>query len=265
MNDTFTDHKEPDEIFLPLSALRYAEFYSMEMDSFTEDIQFYKTHCRDASSILELGCGTGRISRALVKPGCRVTGIDLSLDMLKQAREHSLDPPSYICMDMSAMAFRDNFDHILIPYNTLNLLKDISLITKCLQQTHHHLKSSGSLLLQLHIPDGEIIELNGQKRFQFQILPLKHRPGKLIKETLRSYNSTTQELRLEERYRVRPTNDTAREDYSHTLHLAGFSVSQWLTILGQCGFQSCALFGDFKSRPFNSDNDSTLLIQAFPS
>lgn len=266
MNDTFTNHKEPDEIFLPLSAGRYAEFYAMEMDGFTEDIHFYKTHCGKASSILELGCGTGRISRALAKAGCRVTGIDISLEMLKQAGNHSLNPQSFICMDMTAMAFRADFDHILIPYNTLNLLKNIPLITRCLQQVYRYLRPGGSLLLQLHIPDGEIIEMNGKRRFQFQVFPLPQRPGKLIKETLRSYDNTTREIRMEERYRVRPTgSNTSREDFNHVLHLAGFPVRQWLNILTQSGFPNYTLFGDYNSGPFNRDTDSTLLIKAFPS
>ncbi len=265
MNDSFTEHKEPDEIFSPLNARRYAEFYSLEMDSFTKDIEFYSAHCNKGLSVLELGCGTGRISRALAASGYTVTGLDLSLAMLKHAKEHSANPPSYICMDMSKMALRLNFDHILIPYNTLNLLRDTALIITCLQQTRHHLKPSGSLLLQLHIPDAEMISNKGQKHFQFQMFPLGHRPGKLIKETLRNYNYDTQEVCLEERYRVRPTDDsTSREDFRHIIHLAAFPVQQWLNILEHCGFQNYTLFGDFNSRPFNLETDSTLLIEAFP-
>ncbi|HIQ38157.1 MAG TPA: class I SAM-dependent methyltransferase [Desulfocapsa sulfexigens] len=265
MSDIFSKHKEPDEIFLPLSARRYAEFYSIEMDAFIKDIEFYREHCKPDSRVLELGCGTGRISKALATSGYLVTGLDLSIDMLKQAMAHSSSPPSYICMDMANMAFRKNYDHILIPYNTLNLLKKTDLIKKCLQQAHYYLKSEGSLLLQLHIPDKELMDMKGQKLFQFQMLSLKNDQGKLIKETLRSYNNATQEIRMEERYRVRPVNSKAREDFKHVRHLAGFSVERWMQVIQQSGFLDITLFGDYNSRPFQIENDSTLFIKATPA
>ena len=263
MNNSFSKHKEPEEIFLPLSDTRYAEFYSIEMDNFTGDIKFYREHCKEGSSILELGCGTGRITRALASSNRLATGLDLSLEMLQRAKQPSTSAPSYICMDMAQMAFKVNFDHILIPYNTLNLLKEESLIKRCLKQTHRYLKPQGSLLLQLHIPDQEIIQMKGEKRFQFQMFPLRHCQGKLIKETLRNYNTDSQTIHLEERYRVRPIdNSGSREDFSHSLNLAAFSVERWISILQQCGFQNLSLIGDYNSRPFQIEDDSILLIKA---
>jgi len=263
MSDSFSDHTEPEEIFFPLSDEQYAKFYSIEMDSFEKDIQFYQKYCKKGSTVLELGCGTGRISRALSASGCSVTGLDLSLPMLQQAGHCDDKSPFYVCMDMTEMAFCKAFDHILIPYNTLNLLRDPVLITRCLQQVRTLLKPGSSLLLQLHIPDKELIELNGHKRFQFQMFSLKNNQGKLIKETLRSFNLDTNEIRLEERYRVRPVESIRqREDFSHVLHLAGFPLQRWLNILRESGFQQLSLFGDYDSRPFQEEQDSLLLIKA---
>jgi SAM-dependent methyltransferase len=263
MSNEIHHHKEPDEIFFPLSNKQYAEFYSIEMDGFTRDIEFYQKHCAEDSKVLELGCGTGRISRALTSIGCSATGLDLSLEMLRQAKTQTTHAPTYLCMDMTQMAFLTIFDHILIPYNTLNLLKNEVLIKQCLQQTWHHLKRKGTLLLQLHIPDTELIEMKGKKRFQFQIFTLPHVRGKLIKETLRWYCNDTQNIHLEERYRVRLTdNNTSREDFSHTLQLAGFSEKRWLSLLKLCGFQNLTLYGDYNSRPFQSKKDPILLVKA---
>ncbi len=43
------------------------------------------------SHLLDLGCGTGRLSEALIRAGFRVTGTDLSVGMLRQARARRLD------------------------------------------------------------------------------------------------------------------------------------------------------------------------------
>jgi len=234
------------------------------MEDYVQDIQFYQDHCKNGSRILELGCGTGRISRALSSSGCSVTGLDISLFMLTQACQQGCNPPWYVCMDMTKMAFHMLFDHILIPYNTLNLLNEISAISRCLQQANTYLEPGGSLLLQLYIPDKQLTQLNGGKLFQFQTFSLaKPTKGMLIKETLRSYHSRQQEIRLEERYRVRPEgNISGKEDLSHILHLAAFSVQQWLDLLQKNGFHKLSLFGDYNSRPFLAGQDSMLLIKA---
>ncbi len=266
MSDPFAEHKEPEEIFLPLSSERYADFYGIEMDDFVQDIQFYKDHCSKDSSILELGCGTGRISRALASSDRSVVGLDLSFSMLKRAATSLKNSPFYVCMDMTKMAFRQKFDHIIIPYNSLNLLRDETSIAKCLQRTYDLLKANGTLLLHLYIPDQQLLQLKGQRLFQFQMFSLGNNKGKLIKETLRSYHPEKKEILLEERYRVRPVMENGiREDLCHVLHLAGFSLQDWLWILNFQGFRKLSLYGDYDSHPFQAQSDSLLLIEAHSS
>ncbi len=263
MNNSFPQHQEPEEIFLSLNSRQYAQFYCLEMKDFVQDLQFYQSHCEKGSRILELGCGTGRISQALSAFGCSVVGIDISLPMLQQTRKKGSDSPSYICMDMTEMAFNIQFDHILIPYNTLNLLRRTSAINRCLQQVKKYLQHSGSILLQLYIPDKQLVKLNGGKLFQFQTLPLPgNTRGRLIKETLRSYHQGKQEIYLEERYRVRPENDPeGKMDLSHTICLAAFSANHWLELLEKNGFHKLTLFGDYNSRSFTAGHNSILLIE----
>ena len=51
-----------------------------------EDVAFYRDAARDhGDPILELGCGTGRVTMALAEEGKRVTGLDLSERMLERA------------------------------------------------------------------------------------------------------------------------------------------------------------------------------------
>ncbi len=263
MNTSFTNHKEPETKFVPLTAKRYAELYSIEMDTFNDDINFYRKHCKKKSTILELGCGTGRIMKSNVFSDCHIIGLDISLAMLQCAVQNSIKSLSCVCMDMTVMAFTTQFDHIIIPYNTINLLRDKQIITSCLRLAKRYLDSKGSLLLQLYIPDNELMLNSGKNRFQFQIFNQRDKNGKIIKETFYSYDNLHQEIRLEERYRIRPNNQgEAKEDLSHIHHLAGFPVESWLEILQACGFSSISLYGGDGSRLFNDGSDSTLLLKA---
>ena len=89
MNSSFSNHKEPETQFVPLTPKRYAELYSIEMDTFNDDINFYRKHCENKSTILELGCGTGRIIKNKVFSDCNVIGLDNSLAMLHGAVQNS--------------------------------------------------------------------------------------------------------------------------------------------------------------------------------
>ncbi len=257
-----TFHKEPDELFLPLNSTRYASFYSIEMDDFAKDIPFYVQHISKNASVLELGCGTGRISKHLAPQVRRFTGIDLNLQMVKLARENAPDNTSFVCMDMLNMSFQTTFDHIIVPYNTLNLLLNSNSITTCLKQVAALLSKRGTLLCQIHLPKKSTFA-GDKKLFQFQILPLQTEEGKLIKETIRSFSKQSAVLTLEERYRLRPaTGKGKREDFSHVLQLAGFSYTKWRDMLLASGFTRLTFLGDYNLQPFRENSDSTLLIKA---
>lgn len=263
MQNSNSPHIEPEEVFLPLSVTRYAEFYALEMNDFTEDILFYQNNIPPTSTILELGCGTGRISRCLSKTARSVTGLDLSQRMLQQASCTSDGSVNYVCMDMCEMAFNQTFDAIIIPYNTLNLLQTESQIIACLRQAHQLLQPDGILLFQVYVPDETIHSGKNEKVFQFQIISLPNTKGTLIKETIRSFSSQTSIIQLEERYRVRGNQRfPVKEDFNHTLLLAALSVKKWTNLLNKANFEIISLAGDYNNRPFNRSNDTLLLVKA---
>ena len=70
--------------------------------------------------ILEVGIGTG-LNLPLYPPHCSITGIDISEEMLKKARERTEDLPAHdiklTVMDASNLQFPDSsFDHVIAAY-----------------------------------------------------------------------------------------------------------------------------------------------------
>ena len=258
--DDFDSHREPDEIFLPLSSERYCRFYDLEMAEFQSDLPFYLERIKAPCSVLELGCGTGRLCRPLAATGAEVTGVDLNPEMLRRARLKTGPKVTYLCMDMSEPAINRSFDAVLIPYHTLNLLRTEERIAHCLHQTRKLLTREGKLLLQLFIPDQTLLALGTKKLFQFQIFE-EQNGGRIIKEVRRSYSH--EQLVLEERYRIRPGQPgESNEDLSHTLHLAAFSFDKWQLLLHRAGFTICRHYGGYDLTPFVAGQDSCLFVQA---
>ena len=242
---------------------RYTALYDLELGDFCEDLPFYRKHLpATPCAILELGCGTGRVSRALAADGHRLTGIDLSLPMLAAAAHASSAPaPQYACMDMTTLAFRATFGAIIAPYNTLNLLTNPDALHICLSQVRHLLAQDGVLLLQLYIPDRELRALEGKKRFQFRIFD---RPdgSKVIKEILKNIRPHSDLVEITERYHLRFRKDQPNEDWQYTYRILGYGFEQWRKILAEQGFCLEAAYGDYDFAPFLPEEHTSLLVAA---
>lgn len=250
--------EEPEDVFLPLNEELYSSLYSLEMDTFSADIPFYNHHLPESGNILEIGCGNGRVCRKLTDHKRKITAIDTSLSMLKRARNTIGNSCRFLCMDMRNMAFSKPFDSIIIPYNTLNLLCTENDILSCLHQCAACLTDPGRLCLQLYLPPLNILKQKG-KTFQFQMFD---RPdgGKVIKEILKKYISSTNIIEIEERFRIRPmTTEQSNRDYNHFYTLAAFSFSTWLQLFRQAGFILEESYGSYGLEPTLSGKNSLLL------
>jgi SAM-dependent methyltransferase len=69
---------------------------------------------RVGGSILELGCGTGRVTRQLVRLGYRVTAVDESPEMLAR-----VDGAETICARIERLDLRRKFDAALLASNLI--------------------------------------------------------------------------------------------------------------------------------------------------
>jgi SAM-dependent methyltransferase len=101
---------------------QYAPFYDWENARTLgrRDVPFWINLARQADGrVLELGCGTGRITDPLVKAGVDVVGVDRSAAMLARARH----PASSVRADIRALPFSPHsFAMVLAPYGILQSL-----------------------------------------------------------------------------------------------------------------------------------------------
>ncbi len=263
--DEFDLHKEPEFPLSPLPIDKYCDLYDIEMVQFDHDFPFYLQRSKPKGDVLELGCGTGRVAKQFAKHGFQVTGIDNSLPMLQKAIKNDKNSIHYINADITNFFLQHQFDTIIIPYNTLNLLADITQVKRCLCVCRKLIKNSGALLIQLFIPDHEILQAESKRIFQFQIFKQSANTT-IIKETLKLYQKKRNKLILEERYRLRTNiNGTMnRDDYNHFIHLIAMNNDEWLQALNETGFHAKEQYGSYDFRPYIPSQDNCLLLAAYP-
>jgi len=85
---------------------------------------------------LDLGCGEGRFARALAAEGHRVTGADVSPDLVELARAADADG-TYVVADAEALPFPDSSFDLVVAFNVLscvaNLERAVSEATRVLE------------------------------------------------------------------------------------------------------------------------------------
>jgi len=112
-------------------------------------------------SVLELGCGAGRITLPLLEGGARVVGVDTHQGLLSllelTAQERGLTQRlKLVHEDMRTLHLKERFDFVLITYNTLYCALTWDEQVDCLSRAAAHLKPSGRLLIDGYaLPDPE--------------------------------------------------------------------------------------------------------------
>lgn len=111
--------------------------------------------------VLDLGCGTGRMTVELAKRGYDMTGIDYSPEMLDIARRSAEsngfgEKILWLCQDMTEFELYGTVDAAVCCLDGINHLTSRTQLDKCFSLVHNYL-----------VPDGIFIfDINGKFKFE---------------------------------------------------------------------------------------------------
>jgi SAM-dependent methyltransferase len=126
------------------------------------DIGFYLSLSRTLAprKVLELGCGTGRITLPLAQIGFDVVGLDNQPEMLHKAEERRLQSSSeirkrlvFIEGDMRTWAAQSDFDLILIPCSSISHVLGLEDQLAVWKTCHDNLRPGGRFLVEINMPN----------------------------------------------------------------------------------------------------------------
>jgi SAM-dependent methyltransferase len=137
---------------------------------------------RPGGSILDLGCGTGRIAHELVARGYHVVGVDQSAEMLEHARGFET-----VHAPIAGLDLHRHFDAVLLASNLMNIPDDTDR-RAVLGTVTRHLAPGGLALVQWEPPEwfDEATDGSGGTVGPVRIeLADVHRAGDLLTATVR--------------------------------------------------------------------------------
>lgn len=158
---------------------QWADYYDLTQRGLAGDVDFYVDLARQAGGkVLDLACGTGRISMPMAQAGLDVTGLDLSLDMLekakKKAEEQGIgDGLQLLQGDMRNFDLGQTFSLIMIPFRSFLHLLHIHEQMKALTCIRKHLAPGGKFVMNVFVPkishfheENEKMSLRGTYRLE---------------------------------------------------------------------------------------------------
>jgi len=245
----------------------FARFYDWTHDGLEDDIPFYVTMARRyCGPALELACGTGRLTIPLARKGIRVTGIDISPEMLRIA-EMKLSQEAAEVRDRVRLLQGDMRDFDLGEAANLAFIPAASFFhlhaeceqTSCLSCVHRHLSPRGALVADLipaeRMANQVVGETNTVRR------GVCSATGKMTQELNRklSIDESAQRVTVEHTY-AEAESDGSEKRYVFVQDYTWVTEIQMRGLLRKAGFKDASIFGGYDFQPFGSESARMIFL-----
>ena len=213
-----------------------ARLYDPWSASVTEDVDFYVEEAVAAAPgpIVELACGTGRITVPVAAAGVRVIGVDASEGMLGVARERARAAGVERLVDLRHGDLREppvdeRVPLVLVPFRSLLHMTTEPDRERALAAARELLVPGGRLVFDVFAPSREDVEATHGRW-------LEREPGIFERA---DWDEGARTLTLSVR----------RGEEASTMLLAWLSPLEWRRLLERAGFEVEAQWGWFDRRP----------------
>ncbi len=242
----------------------YAPFYDWENAQTVarRDVAFWqRLAAAQDGPVLELGCGTGRISVPVAKTGATLIGIDRSEPMLRRAssrlRRLRAARVQLVRGDIRSLPFRRRvgFALVMAPYGILQSLTRERDLRQTLESVHGVLRRGGLFAIDL-VPDlprwheyARKTTLSGTRgRAQLTLI-------ESVRQDRRRRLTNFDQEYVEQRGRT-------RRSHRFSLTFRTLSVRQVTGRLERAGFRIQAVLGDYRGAPWDDRSDVWVILAA---
>jgi SAM-dependent methyltransferase len=247
-----------------------AALYDFEYRRRRADVNHYRRLARELGAgraLLELGCGTGRLSIPLARDGHTVVGLDLSLAMLRRARERSLRLGQrarrrvhLVCADMRRFALDCQFHLIVCPFNAFQHLYTRAEVAACLATVRRHLAPSGYFAFDVLNPDLKWLTRDPNKRWAKTRFLHPTTRVRYEYSTNQTYDPVEQIAYMRIYYEKASPDGAAKETRVVRLCHRQFFPAELESLLAHNGFRLCQRWGGFAEERFDGAAESQVLL-----
>jgi SAM-dependent methyltransferase len=234
------------------------------------DVQFYVDEAVDAGeSVLEVGCGTGRILLPIARSGRTIHGLDASPAMLDRCRAKLQQEPKAVQRrvtldrgDARAFDLGRQFDLVIAPFRVLQHLTTFDDQLEFLASAARHLKPGGRLAFDVFNPNfAALTSADGVEREDTPETTLPD--GRTFRRTGRvaKVRWIDQVSEVELVYYISNAPRAAVERQVMSFDMRWFLRGELVHLLARGGFRVRSIYGDF-DRSALTDKSPELVVCA---
>jgi len=127
----------------------YAKYYNLlykdknYLEEYTYIREILEKHGANGKTILDIGCGTGKHLNFFKKDGFSVSGVDMSENMISEAKKYLQQEENLICAKASEFQFAKKFDAIVSLFHVMSYQTENSELEKVFKNVSEHLAEGG--------------------------------------------------------------------------------------------------------------------------
>jgi 2-polyprenyl-3-methyl-5-hydroxy-6-metoxy-1,4-benzoquinol methylase len=224
-----------------------------------EDLIFYQNQIEKyGEPVLELACGTGRLTIPIAEQGINITGLDISEKMLSQAKMKANKKGlklNWVKSDCRNFNLRKKFKYIFIPFNSIAHLHNLESIEACFSSVKKHLSPDGRFVVDMFNPILSILTRDPSKRYPVTEYPDPDWKGTVVITENNVYDSVNQINRIKWYYKI-----NNKEEYIEELNMRIFYPQELDALLHYNGFIIESKFGNYNMEPFLTTSKKQLLV-----
>jgi len=199
------------------------------------------------AAMLDVGCGNGRHCRQLAAKGFNVTGIDLAMSSIRQAKQYETSSLQFFQHDMRKPFGNNHFEYVFSFFTSFGYFKDETENQKVIRNMSNALK-----------PGGRVV---------FDYINAKHAAEHLVPSEEKEIDGIIYSITrwMDEKYffkRIVIDDNQLGEDAEYTEQVAGFGLDDFEFMFALNYLEIEEVYGDYKLNEYDSKKSPRLIIVA---
>ena len=221
------------------------------------DVRFYQAVCAGTERVVELGCGAGRLLRALAEEVADLHGVDTSEDALRLAREQLPDSVGLHRADMASFDVGREFDRVLIPFNGIYCLPDLESVERTFSRVAQTLAPDGLLVFDGYAGDAVhedgSVEEGFDEEGEIATVDARGKTWRVFEKS--NYDRAAQRFSVYYRYLAGDGEGEIRT----VIHHRYLRLHETIAALERAGLELLVVHGGFDQRVYDDDADHMIV------
>ena len=244
----------------------WPDYYDIVSSGLEHDVEFYVNLAEEVEGkVLELGCGTGRVTIPIARSEKEIVGLDSNPFMLDKGKKKGKmarigNHMQFVEGDMREFRFRETFSLIIIPYRSFLHLLTVKEQLDTLCNIYRHLSPGGLIALNMFVPHIKSLYEEDHKSSTRGIYDIPGSEDRLAVWDYTRFDHYMQIAEIIRQYERLNVKGEVIQRIISPLHIRYVYPFELHHLLKLSGFKVLQKYGDFYKTPFGPESTELIIV-----